>query len=215
MGLNSILKNFLPKDKVFYNLFEEICSNLTGMSKAFVQAMHEPDANIRIAALQGLKDWEHKNDSLTHKVFLELSQNFITPFDREDIHSLATALDDVADYMYAGGKKIVIYNIYEINQYMKDMSLVVQESIKFLTEAVSHLRDMKNIRAIMEACVKVNSLENKADELYDSSIRDLFTNQTDAIEILKFKEVFEDLEIITDKCEDATNIIESIIVKYA
>ncbi|HTO14579.1 MAG TPA: DUF47 family protein [Edaphocola sp.] len=215
MGLNSIIKIFLPKDKVFYSLFEEICSNLTAMSEAFVSAMHEPDATKRIKALGELKDWEHKNDSLTHRVFLELSQNFITPFDREDIHSLATALDDVADYMYAGGKKIIIYNIDEINHYMKDMSLVVKESIQYLTQAVSHLRDMKNIRAIMEACVKVNSLENKADELYDASIRDLFTNYTEVIEIVKLKEVYEDLEIITDKCEDATNIIESIIVKYA
>lgn len=215
MGLNSFLKAFLPKDKIFFSLFEEICSNLTEMSEAFVKAMHEPDYNTRMTALDKLEDWEHKNDSLTHKIFLELGQNFITPFDREDIHFLATALDDVADYMYAGGKKIVTYNVSEINQYMKEMSLIVKESVSYLTDAVGHLRDMKNIRAITEACVRVNSLENKADDLFDKGITSLFSNNLDAIEVIKLKDVYEDLEIITDKCEDATNIIESIIVKYA
>ncbi len=215
MGLNSFLKAFLPKDKIFFSLFEEICKNLTEMSEAFVKAMHEPDYNTRMAALDRLEDWEHKNDSLTHKVFLELGQNFITPFDREDIHYLATALDDVADYMYAGGKKIVTYNVSEINDYMKEMSLIVKESVSHLTDAVSHLRDMKNIRAITEACVKVNSLENKADNLFDQGITSIFSNNLDAVEIIKLKDVYEDLEIITDKCEDATNTIESIIVKYA
>ena len=215
MAFANFLKAFLPKDKVFYSLFEQICRNLQDMAEAFVAAMHEPNYDARIAGFGKLKDWEHKNDNLTHKVFLELGQNFITPFDREDIHYLATALDDVADYMYAGGKKIVSYDVVEINAYMKEMSLVVKESIAHLTDAVSHLRDMKNIRAITEACVKVNSLENKADELYDASITELFANCQDAIEVIKLKDVYEDLEIITDKCEDATNIIESIIVKYA
>lgn len=215
MGLNSFLKAFLPKDKIFFSLFEQICRNLIDMSEAFVKAMHEPNYDVRMAALDKLKDWEHKNDSLTHKVFLELGQNFITPFDREDIHYLATALDDVADYMYAGGKKIVTYNVTETNSYMKDMSMIVQESVAHLAEAVGHLRDMKNIRAITEACVKVNSLENKADDLFDFGITSLFSNNLDAVEIIKLKDVYEDLEIITDKCEDATNIIESIIVKYA
>lgn len=215
MAFASFLKAFLPKDKVFFSLFEQICKTLQDMAEQFVSAMHEPNYDARVAAFDKLKEWEHKNDNLTHKVFLELGQNFITPFDREDIHYLATALDDVADYMYAGGKKIVSYDVVDINPYMKEMSLVVRESIAHLTDAVGHLRDMKNIRAITEACVKVNSLENKADELYDASITELFANCQDAIEVIKLKDVYEDLEIITDKCEDATNIIESIIVKYA
>ncbi|HLU16855.1 MAG TPA: DUF47 family protein [Edaphocola sp.] len=215
MGLNSFLKAFLPKDKVFFSLFEQICQNLQEMSEAFVAALHEPDYNKRTAALDRLEDWEHKNDTLTHKVFLELGQNFITPFDREDIHYLATALDDVADYMYAGGKKMITYNVTYTDDYMKEMALIVKECVGHLGDAVHNLRDMKNIRAITEACVKVNSLENKADDLFAENITRLFTSNKEAIEVIKLKDVYEDLEIITDKCEDATNIIESIIVKYA
>lgn len=215
MGLNSFLKAFLPKDKIFFSLFEQIGENLQGMSKAFVQALNDPNYDSRRAALIKLEDWEHKNDNLSHKVFVELGQNFITPFDREDIHYLATALDDVADFMYAAGNKIVTYDVSEPNSYMKKMAEIVQLSVEQLAIAVDNLRDMKNIRAITECCVKVNSYENEADDVYTQSITDLFSSNLPAVEIIKLKDVYQDLEFITDKCEDATNIIESIIVKYA
>lgn len=215
MGLNSFLKAFLPKDKIFFSLFEQIGVNLQGMSKAFVAALNDPNYDSRRAALIKLEDWEHKNDNLSHKVFVELGQNFITPFDREDIHYLATALDDVADFMYAAGNKIVTYDVSEPNDYMKKMAEIVQLSVEQLAIAVDNLRDMKNIRAITECCVKVNSYENEADDVYTASITDLFSSNLPAVEIIKLKDVYQDLEFITDKCEDATNIIESIIVKYA
>ncbi|MNS30032.1 putative pit accessory protein [compost metagenome] len=215
MGLNSFLKAFLPKDKIFFSLFEQIGVNLQGMSKAFVEALNDPNYDSRRAALIKLEDWEHKNDNLSHKVFVELGQNFITPFDREDIHYLATALDDVADFMYAAGNKIVTYDVTEPNDYMKKMAEIVQLSVEQLAIAVDNLRDMKNIRAITECCVKVNSYENEADDVYTASITDLFSSNLPAVEIIKLKDVYQDLEFITDKCEDATNIIESIIVKYA
>ena len=215
MGLNSFLKAFLPKDKIFYNLFEKIGTNLTEMSKAFTAAMNEPDFEKRVAAMKLMEDWEHTNDNLTHKVFIELGQNFITPFDREDIHYLATALDDVADYIYACASKIVIYNVDTPTQFMKDMTVIVENSVTELVKAVNELRNMKNIREITEACVKVNSLENQADELYSLGMHTIFSSDMNAIDVIKYKDIYQDLETITDKCEDATNIIESIIVKYA
>ena len=215
MGLNSFIKSFLPKDRVFYALFEQIGQNLVGMSEAFSAALQEQNYDLRQSALNQLEEWEHRNDDLSHKVFVELGQNFITPFDREDIHYLATALDDVADYMYAAGKKMVTYNVDESNQLMIQMAAIVKESIQHLSVAVNNLRNMKNIRAITESCVQVNSLENKADDLFTQGITELFTSNLPAIEIIKLKDIYQDLEFITDKCEDATNIIESIIVKYA
>ena len=199
MGLNSFLKAFLPKDKIFFSLFEQIGENLQGMSKAFVQALNDPNYDSRRAALIKLEDWEHKNDNLSHKVFVELGQNFITPFDREDIHYLATALDDVADFMYAAGNKIVTYDVTEPNSYMKKMAEIVQLSVEQLAIAVDNLRDMKNIRAITECCVKVNSYENEADDVYTQSITDLFSSNLPAVEIIKLKDVYQDLEFITDK----------------
>lgn len=215
MGLNSIIKSFLPKDRVFYSLFEEIGANLISMSNAFVVAMNEPDFNKREQMMASMEDWEHINDELSHKVFIELGQNFITPFDREDIHYLTTALDDVADYIYSTASKIITYNVDEPTQFMKDMAVIVQKSVVSLSVAVNELRNMKNLRAITEACVNVNSLENQADVMFSNGMRALFSSNMETIDVIKYKDIYQDLETITDKCEDSTNIIESIIVKYA
>jgi len=215
MGLNSIIKAFLPKDKVFYSIFEQVGANLKEMGAAFRAAIEEQNPTKRTQMLRALEDLEHKNDEFTHKIFIELGQNFITPFDREDIHYLATSLDDVADYIYAASKKMVNYQVKEFDQYMKDMVIVIQNSIGALSKALHELRNMKNLRAITEACVQINSFENQADDLLDNAIIRLFAQSTDAIELVKLKDIYQDMEIITDKCEDAANVIESIIIKYA
>lgn len=215
MSLNSIIKKFLPKDKVFYSIFEQVGANLQEMGNAFRAAIEETNETKRTQMLRALEDGEHKNDDLTHKIFVELGQNFITPFDREDIHYLATSLDDVADFIYASSKKMVNYQVRHIDSYMRDMVVVIQNAIIALDKALHELRNMKNLRAITEACVLINSLENQADDLLDNAIINLFASSTDAIELVKLKDIYQDMEIITDKCEDAANVIESIIIKYA
>ncbi len=215
MSLNSIIKKFLPKDKVFYSIFEQVGANLQEMGNAFRAAIEETNETKRTQMLRALEDGEHKNDDLTHKIFVELGQNFITPFDREDIHYLATSLDDVADFIFASSKKMVNYQVKNIDNYMRDMVVVIQSAIVALDKALHELRNMKNLRAITEACVLINSLENQADDLLDNAIINLFASSTDAIELVKLKDIYQDVEIITDKCEDAANVIESIIIKYA
>jgi len=215
MSFNTLLKNFLPKDKVFYTLFEQVVANLIEMSNRFKAAMKEPDENKRAETLRSLKALEHKNDDFTHQVFIELGQNFITPFDREDIHSLAMALDDVADYIDAASKKMINYQVKQPDEFMKNMAVVIHHSIKALSRAVHELRNMKKLKEITEACVLINSFENQADELLDNGLIRLFSECKDAIELIKLKEIYQDMEIITDKCEDAANVIESIIIKYS
>jgi uncharacterized protein Yka (UPF0111/DUF47 family) len=110
-----ILSYFLPKDRVFYNLFEEASDNLEKIAKKLVQVVQEPNFNQRAALISEMETLEHNNDEVTHRIFIELGRNFITPFDREDIHSLASALDDIADYIYSAGKKINFYHIDPIS----------------------------------------------------------------------------------------------------
>ncbi len=215
MSFNSIVKKFLPKDKVFYNLFEKVAANLVSMSETFQHAMDTEDYATRIKLLEQLEHGEHDNDALTHQIFVELGQNFITPFDREDIHYLAIALDDVADFIYASSKKMLIYNIEHIDDIMKDMVLITQKSVKALSNAIHELRNMKKLRALTEACVLINSFENEADTLLDKGVTELFSGAYEAIEVVKLKDIYQDLEIITDKCEDAANVIETIIIKYS
>ena len=215
MGLNSFVKLFTPKDRVFYSLFEEVADNLYEMSKVFRDAMYEKDDQKKDQLLSTLEGMEHKNDEVTHRLFVELSQNFITPFDREDIHYLATSLDDVADYIWASAKSIVNYDIDEVNDTMRAFSEVILNSTASLRVALKGLRNMKDIKSITDACVKVNSFENEADVILDKALRHLFLYEKDAIELIKMKELYQDLEIVTDKCEDSANVIESIIVKYS
>jgi predicted phosphate transport protein (TIGR00153 family) len=215
MGLNNIIKAFLPKDKVFYSLFEQVSDNLIIMADNYKNAMETNDFKARMSYFKAIEDGEHKNDELTHKIFVELGQNFITPFDREDIHQLAMGLDDVADYMYASSKKIILYNVTEIDDVMKEMASLIKSGIEALKIAVSELRNMKHLRELTEACVKINSIENLADDALDRGISHLFSDNISAIDLIKLKDIYEDMEMVTDKCENAADVIESIIIKYA
>lgn len=215
MSLNSIVKLFTPKDRVFYNLFEEVADNLYDMSKVFRDAMYEKEDQKKDQMLSTLEAMEHKNDAATHRLFVELGQNFITPFDREDIHYLATSLDDVADYIWASAKSIVNYDINEVNDTMRAFSDVMLSSTGSLRVALKGLRNMKDIKLITDACVKVNSYENEADEILDKALKHLFLHEKNAIELIKLKELYQAMEIVTDKCEDSANVIESIIIKYS
>ncbi len=215
MNFNSVLKFFLPKDKVFYILFEQVSNNLEEMATLLVEGVKKSDPEKRKEAFQRIADLEHANDDTTHKIFVELGQNFITPFDREDIHMLASTLDDVADYIHSSSKKMVMYNFSEINESISALSEIIYKSTVELKKAVHELRNMTNLHNITEACVRVNSLENHADDICDSMIARLFENEEDALRVIVMKEILQSLEIATDKCEDVANVLESIIIKYA
>lgn len=215
MPFNSILKLFLPKDKVFFNLFENVAETVLKMAEKLNQLVYEPDAEKRSKLIKEIADLEHENDNYTHRIFTELGRNFITPFDREDVHYLATALDDICDYIHACAKKINFYKVNPNESTIQKMSDLILKSTTEVRKAVLELRNMKNLRRITDAMVAINSIENQADDIFDLSIEDLFENEPDAKEVIKKREIYQVMEIITDKCEDAANVIESIIIKYA
>ena len=215
MALNSFLKIFMPKNKVFYELFEKVAGNVARMGQMLRDVVAEPDFDKRAGLITQMEDLEHANDELTHNIFTELGRNFITPFDREDIHFLASSLDDIADYIYASAKKINFYRVNPNDTGMQKMAELIEQSAEQVKLAVIELRNMKNMRGITEALVKINSIENQADDIFDMSIEKLFASEVDAKEVIKKREIYQVMEIVTDKCEDASNVIESIIIKYA
>ena len=214
-ALNSFLKIFMPKNRIFYELFEKIAVNVETMGVLLKKVIEEPDFDRRSAIINQVEDLEHANDELTHNVFTELGRNFITPFDREDIHYLATSLDDIADYVYAAAKKINFYRVNPNDTGMQKFAELIEQGVQQVRIAVTELRNMKNMRNITEALVKINSIENQADDIFDFSIERLFDTEPDAKEVIKKREIYQVMEIVTDKCEDASNVIESIIIKYA
>jgi len=215
MGLNNLLAVFLPKDKVFYTLFEKIAVTVVEMGDLLSQVVNEPDYNQRASLIAKLEQLEHRNDEYTHQIFQELGRNFITPFDREDIHYLAIALDDICDYIYASGKKINFYKVNPDDSGMRKMAEIIRLGCAEVKTAVFELRNMKNVKIMSEAIIKVNSLENQADDVFDMCIERLFDMEMDVKELIKKREIYQVLEIVTDKFEDATNVIDSIVVKYA
>ena len=205
----------MPKDRIFYSLFEEVAETVAKMGKTMKEVVKEPDFDKRALLISQIEDLEHVNDDLTHKIFTELGRNFITPFDREDIHYLASALDDICDYIFASAKKINFYKVNPNDQGIQKMAELIDNSCEQIKNAVGELRNMRDMRKITEALVKVNSIENQADDIFDMSIDRLFEMEPDAKEVIKKREIYQVMEIVTDKCEDAGNVIESIIIKYA
>jgi len=215
MAFHSFMKLFLPKGRIFFQLFEDVATTVYRMGKKLEEVVHEPDFDRRSSLIREIEDLEHVNDDYTHKIFTELGKNFITPFDREDIHYLATALDDICDYIYASAKKINFYRVNPNDQGIHKMTDLILQGCEQIRNAVTELRNMKNMRQITDALVKINSIENQADDIFDMSIERLFATEPDAKEVIKKREIYQVMEIVTDKCEDAANVIESIIVKYA
>ena len=185
------------------------------MGKLMKEVVAEPDFDKRAAVIARVEDQEHVNDDLTHRIFTELGRNFITPFDREDIHYLASALDDICDYIYATAKKINFYRVNPNDIGIQKLADLIDQSTTHIQTAVKELRNMRHMRTITDALVKVNSIENQADDIFDLSIERLFETEPDAKEVIKKREIYQVMEIVTDKCEDAANVIESIIIKYA
>jgi len=212
MGIGNIFKAFQPKDKVFFVLFDKVGQNLVEMSKAFHEGIQEFDQNDD-SFMNKMSDFEHVNDDLTHQIFVELGQNFITPFDREDIAALANKLDDIADYMYASAKYIFLYKTPETKEYA-EFSLLIHKACLEIQKAIENMKDFKNPSAVKECCIKINSYENIADDVQSKAIMKLFETN-DPIRIIKVQSVLNYLEEVTDKAEDVANILESIIIKYA
>lgn len=212
MGLSNIFRIFQPKDKVFFVLFEKITANLVEMSKEFKDQLTE-EKYIAPTLLETMKAYEKKNDDLTHETYMELNRNFITPFDREDIHLLASSLDDIADYIYATTEYMVLYKTPYESSYLGFATMIYDATLE-LQKAISHLKEFRNPEGTKEACIKVNYIENQADRLFSKSMVELFETN-DAIRVIKTSAVLENLEFATDKAEEVANVIQGVMIKYS
>lgn len=215
MSLNSIFQYFVPKDKKFFPLFEQMSNNLVQMGKLLVEAVGTDDLDERMELYRTIEDLEHKCDDITHQVHLELGKNFITPFDREDIYTLISSLDDVADFIHGASNRMQLYKVVKMTKPIRDLADLILEATVDVSKAVHELRNLKNIRNITDSCVRINSVENKADYIFDTAVGHLFEFETNAIELIKYKEVLSAMETATDRCEDVANVLESILVKNA
>jgi predicted phosphate transport protein (TIGR00153 family) len=205
MAMASFLQIFMPKENKFFVLFDKAVSNLKVGCETLIE-MTNADT---------LEDIEHQGDHITHDIFNELSKTFITPFDREDIHSLTSAMDDILDYIHGSAKRVELYKVDVITDEIIKLAELILKGVIELEKAVKGLKNIKNSSVINEACVLINSIENHADDIFDNAIGRLFEFEKDPIRLVKYKEILSGLETATDKCEDAANVIKTILVKYS
>ncbi len=202
--------SLLPREDEYFVFFSQITEKIQEASNILVEMLNDNRENFE-SYTKRIKDVEHACDELTHKVVTKLNKSFITPFDREDIFTLSVALDDVCDYIDAGARAIMMYDIQDISDYAKALAKVLQNLAREVNAAVSML---KKPNGMNQHIVEIHRLENEADDIYFRAIGELFQKQTDPIKLIKWKELYEILENATDRCESVANIIESIVLKH-
>ena len=213
---NSFFSRFTPKEPKFFHLLKQVSEVLIAASDLLVDSMQCSTREERTDYFHKIKDQERLGDQLAHKIFEELSTSFITPFDREDIHSLADCMDDVIDRVNSCAKRIAIYNPKANNPMAIELGFVVKDDAKCIDIAMKELESLrKNASSIKARSKELHDLENKADDVYEQFLIDLFENEKDAIEVIKLKEIMSELEKATDIAEQVGKIIQTIIVKYA
>ncbi|HEV2490561.1 MAG TPA: DUF47 family protein [Candidatus Acidoferrales bacterium] len=205
-----LLRKILPREEGFHDMFVELAENVCTAAKAMV-AMLEDFSNPTEDA-ERIKDLEHANDTITHNLMKKLNQTFITPFDREDIHELASKIDDVLDLTDAAASRLVTYRIERIRPGVIDLARSLKEATEELVAAVKVLEKRDHV---LDHCIEINRLENEADRQCRTLIANLFEQEKDPVQIIKWKEIIEVLEIAADKCEDVANVIETITLKNA
>ncbi len=215
MILDRWIKRLLPKDDTMYAMLEESTSNLVKAGHVMKKLAVCTTVKQRDEIVKLVKDLEHEGDSITHRLFSELNAKFVTPLDREDIHELASALDDVLDHLNGAAGRFSLYKLKRCPPRMVELIDVISSSIEQLHAGVALLRDLTDYEAMQVVLRKVNEYENEADAIFESAVAELFEKEKDPIAVIKMKEIYVGLETATDMCEDAANVLEGILIKNA
>ncbi|HEY4612918.1 MAG TPA: DUF47 family protein [Bacteroidota bacterium] len=215
MKLDQFIQKLLPHDAKFFSMFEESVQNIVHASDLLKELAKAKNDHEREMLVGRIKELEHRGDDITHTIFSELNATFVTPFDREDIHHLTSALDDILDHIDGSAGRFTLYKIRKCPQSMVKLIDVLHDSIVELKRAVAMLRTMRDGADLQLVFQKVHQFENDGDTIFEKAIADLFEKEKNPIQIIKLKEIFVGLETATDKCEDAANVIEGILIKQA
>jgi predicted phosphate transport protein (TIGR00153 family) len=201
---------FRPRESGFFDLFEQVAQNVEEAGqclKSLMRKFDDPQKDIHY-----IKDLEHKGDGLTHEIVYKLNKTFITPLDREDIHALASALDDILDEIDAVADLFLVYKITHPTPTALQLSEILHESVLEVGKGIHLLRQKK--WDMKDCAIRVNSLENEADRVLREAISKLFEEEPDPKTVMKWKEIYENFEMGTDSCEDVVNVLERIALKH-
>jgi len=216
MNLNKVFQYFAPKDSKFLPLFVQNSNYLVQASELLIEVVKEQNNKEKqVEHIRAIKKLETQADDCTHAIFDTLNSTFITPFDREDIHKLTSTMDDVIDLIDGAAQRIELFSPKHLPPAYKKMAEIIYLAGLEIRRAVAELNNINNPINIKDACLKINTLENEADVLFHQTIKELFDNEKDAIELIKLRDIIITLETATDIQEDVADVIKSILIKNA
>jgi predicted phosphate transport protein (TIGR00153 family) len=202
-----------PKEENFFEYFEELANKIEEGGEFFLEMTKNRDYSAQKVAR--LKELEHEADVITHRTYERMHKTFLTPIDREDIYALVNKMDSIMDVIEATAIRIHMYKVKKPDDEIIKQAEILFQAIKKIKVIVHGLRNMKNSKMILDGCVEINTLENAGDVVLRTIITELFIKENDAIELIKWKEIFERIEEAIDVCEDVSNIVEGIVLKHA
>jgi uncharacterized protein len=208
-----MFRRLVPREEKFFVLFNDLSDLIVRGAKEFRDMISDP-AHIGSHS-KNIKEVEVLADEVTHRTVSLLHQTFITPIDRGDIHQLITSLDDILDFIEAASQRMHLYGIHTIMPHTTELADIIVRSTEHISKSVKLLEKLENQKEIIEHCVSVNHLENEADQVLRTAMVELFRDESDVKQIIMWKEIYEFLESVTDRCEDVSNIVESIVLEYA
>ena len=204
--------NLIPKEEKFFDLFEAQSERIHEVGKIFKDLIG--NWGFDSPAVDKIQDLEHEADLTTHEIMVKLNRTFITPFDREDIHELASKMDEVIDLIQGTASRMRRYQMKKPTEELVHLSEILCQATETVKKAIYGLREIQKPERILEYCIEINRHENAGDQMMELAMEKLFANQKDPIEIIKWKEIYEMTETAIDMCEDVANAIESIVIKH-
>jgi len=205
--------SFVPREEKFFDLFVDSARNMVKAARGLKDLLDDwNNIGVKVAEITEL---EHEGDSITHQIAALLHRTFVTPFDREDIALLSHTMDDITDFIHAAADAIFIYKVDSPTERAKELAETIVQAALEVERAVVLLRRRSDLKKIMEHCVELNRLENRADKIYRSALGELFEDDKDTAYIIKWREIYEHMESATDRCEDVANVLEGVALKHA
>lgn len=213
MKLDTIFSFLVPKDRKFFPLFNETADNLVFASELLIKLIRENNFEKRHELVKAIKESELIGDRLTHKMLDELNGTFITPFDREDIHSLVNTMDSVVDYINSAAKRIDLYKLLKFPEEFVLVADLILEANKEIQKVLRNVKNVNDFKLYSDSCIKISKLETQVDDIYQSYLSNLFEEESNAIDLIKKRDILTALEKSIDKCDDVANIFSALIVK--
>jgi hypothetical protein len=204
---------FLPREQIFFDLFEESAQNAVKVSGLLAELLNKWD-NIeeRVKQISAL---EHEGDNITHRIIAQLNRTFVTPIDREDIAALTNRMDDVVDFIEDAAVTMLIYEVQQPTERAKELAGILVSATAEVSRAIPCLRHRNQLFRIPEHCIEINRLENEADVVLRSALGELFHDHVDLVDVIKWRQIYQQMETATDRCEDIADVLEGVMIKRA